>query len=162
MNNLVLRLSSVEISDSQIAEIDGNRLMEALPREQIVSMSLQRGIKSERPIIEIVIGTIFILIGGYIFLPMLSDLLNAISFGPVESRYGARKFVAMGLVFIPLGIYLIFDALRKRYFLLIATRTGKKRKIVFNTDISYSELRSFIDQARTKYGYHISATIPEE
>ncbi len=161
-HNSVLRLSSVEISDNQVAETDGNRLIVSFPREQIVSMSLQRGIKSERPIIDIGIGATFFLIGFYIFLPILSDLLTAIVSGPVVSRYGARRFVAMGLVFIPLGIYLIFDALRKRHFLLIAMIHGKKRKILFNTDISYTELRSFINEAQTRYGYHISEMIPEE
>lgn len=150
------------MSAEVVAEIDGNQVMVSLPRDQIASMTLHHGIKSERPIIDITIGVIFIFIGIYIFFPMLSSLVSAIFLGPIVPRYNASKFVSMGLVFVPIGIYFIADVIRKRYFLLITTKRGDKRKIVFNSDISYTELRSFIDQAKMKYGYEISAILPEE
>ena len=128
-------------------------------------MTMQKGIKSERPIADIVIGAVLILIGVYIFLPMLPGLWSPTFLEPqnnLHSRYAPIHFVVMGLVPIPIGIYLVINALQKRYFLLIDTTKGIKRKIVFNGDISSSEIRSFIEQAQAKYGYHIATTTQEE
>jgi hypothetical protein len=165
MNNLSVRLSSVEITAASVTEIDGKQVIVSLPRDQIVSLTMQKGIKSERPIVDIVIGAVLILMGVYIFLPMLSGLCSPSFLEPqnnLNSRYTPMHFVVMGLVPIPIGIYLIFNALQKRYFLQIYTTKGMKRKIVFNDDISYSEIRSFIEQAQSKYGYHIVTTMQEE
>lgn len=163
MNNQSLRLSSVEISADTIKEIDGNQLMLSLSREQISSMTLQRGIKSERPIVDVVIGLVFISLGIYIFLPMLLYWLSFLrQDSSMTPRDSPSRFIAMGLVTIPIGIYIISTAFQKRYFLLIGTTNGAERKIVFDSDLSYSEIRSFTAQAQTAFGYHISATTHED
>lgn len=165
MNNFSLRLSPVEISADTVSEIDGKQLMVSLPRDQIASLTLQKGIKSERPIVSIAIGVLLILMGFYIFLPMFLDLWGPILLEPgsnLSPRHAPTSFVVMGLVPIPIGLYLIITALQKRYFLLVVTANGMKRKIVFDDDISYSEIRSFVEQVHTKYGCHIAASMREE
>ncbi len=165
MNNSSIRLSSVEFSGASVSEIDGNQMMLSLPREQIASMTLERGIKSERPLVDILIGSAFILTGFYVYWPLLLSLWGKIFLSPgseLAPRIASSKLIVFGLILVPVGVYLIFTALKKRYFLLIITTHGMKRKIVFDADISYTEIRSFIEQVRTRYGYQIAATMREE
>ncbi len=157
MNGSVLRLSSAEISNSSITEFQGEQPVLSIPRDQIHSISLRYGIKAERPILNVLIGGALIAVGVYIIWPFVWEMVGPLFFAPGSKSapgYRAIRFAVLCLLVIPVGFF-ILQGLQKRYFLLITTRSGARRKIVFDEDLPYNEIRSFIENVRAELGYDI-------
>lgn len=163
MNSTPLKLSSVEITDSFISEKEGNQTILSLSRNQIKSISLGRGLNAERPIIEIVIGIAFLVVSVYISWPFFWAIWESIFLHPGYKDAplpSVAKFSILGLLFVPIGLSFITKALRRRYFLLIETNKDK-RKILFYDNLTYYEIRSFLENASKTYGYIIKMQDPE-
>ena len=157
LNGSVLRLSSAEISNSSITEFQGEQPVLSIPRDQIHSISLRYGIKAERPILNVLIGGALIAVGVYIIWPFVWQMVGPLFFAPGSKpapRFPAIRFAVLCLMLIPVGFF-ILQGLQRRYFLLITTQTGGKRKIVFDQALPYNEIRSFIENVRAEFGYDI-------
>jgi len=164
MTSVSIKLSSVEITEFSISEFEGKQLMLSLPRDHISSISLQRGISAERPIVEVAIGILFILAGFYIFWSFFWSIWKSILLEPGSTpspNTAAAKFSILGLLFVPVGVLMLKKALKRRFFLSVETKNKGCRKVIFDDDLAYYEIRSFLENAIKTYGYPIKLKNPE-
>jgi REP element-mobilizing transposase RayT len=59
----------------------------------------------------------------------------------------------MLLAFIPIGIWELYDVIKKKYHLLVVT--DKKEKITFREKTTKAEPKNFLEQAKENFGYEI-------
>lgn len=153
-----LECSSVCVTATEITEKDNEKVLISIPKEQIERITLKHGLKANRPFIEMCIGIGLIALGYFTgILPIKSFLIKIINEPEVNIR-PTLYTIFMALIWTPLGVYLTIDALKRRYYLLIETVSGKK-KAVFKDDLTKSEVITFINNIRDKYRYNIKSDL---
>ncbi len=136
---------SVIISEQGIYEKDSVLAPLFIPKSEINRIELVKGVGAERPLLGFLFG-FGILAICFVF---LSDLIIWFKRGGILEGDTLLSFA-----FLPLGFWLIFYALRKRFFLLVHTKSDE-RKVVFKGRVELKELSEFISRARDKFGYYI-------
>lgn len=151
-------LSSVQITSERISELDSGQIVKTIERAKIISISLKYGISSERTILQVAFS--IILIGAGLFfglIPVGEMLLDAYYHQEVKiGRAGGRGliFLIFSIFFIPFGVSTLLSAIRKRFYLAVKT-TNDQRKIIFDDDISFIDIKIFIESVKLNYGYDI-------
>ena len=59
----VLRCDSIRADDTGLMEMDANRPLVIIPRAQIISLETSIAVGAERPLLSIVVGAVFVLLG---------------------------------------------------------------------------------------------------
>jgi hypothetical protein len=138
----VLRCDNILVSSRGVAETAGKKVVIFVPTNDIERISVNFGRSDHRPIITISIGAIFALVGV---------------FGLIEFFVATRGYryelgmVAFGLI----GASLIFDALKKRYFLEVHKKKGTTR-LVLSKHTQKTDIQDFCEKVRTIYKYDIT------
>ena len=135
---------SVEISPNGIFELDNSQRIVSAPRESIVMVELCKAVDSQRPLIQLIVGIGFFLIGVNACRGVLHWFI-----------YGGTLYIDVALVLIigiPIGAWLIYGAIRKKVLLLITMKKGKKR-VVFKGKYDIETARNFVSTLCKKYGY---------
>ncbi|MDH3353124.1 MAG: hypothetical protein OEL87_01635 [Nanoarchaeota archaeon] len=157
-NKSPIEYSSVRFTQNEIIEFDEKNKSQQLlniKRENINKISLIYGVASERPIVDIIIGTIFLLAGIYIGLPLLENLITTLpQSAPGESSFYPSKFVSWSLLFFPCSAIFYYLAFRRRYYFKVETKQGP-RKIVFNSKIPSVLIQKFIKDVKATFGWEI-------
>jgi hypothetical protein len=114
----------------------------------------------KRPLVQIILSLIFILVPVYFFIPTILEVLASMVADPIEpdlieidNRRSIKQFSALLLAFIPIGIWELYDVIKKKYYLLITT--DKREKITFREKTIKAELKNFLEQAKENFGYEI-------
>jgi hypothetical protein len=117
-----------------LQEFDGSRLMAAVTREEIRSIRFQHGTLAPHPIIQSILGAALSVVGFY----PLKHLIH-------WARHGGTFFEgeAWFVVFLVIGLYLLWTAFRRGYYLLVESTQGKKR-FVFRPGTPPAELQAFV------------------
>ena len=122
---------SVKISPDGISELSGNRSVVFLAKSDIQRIDLISGSGSENPGLQFGFGLILALVGACGFMPLWTGNMTLF-------RY------EIGFVFFgAIGIWLIWETLRKRTYSLVWSRSGN-RKIFFNRSIEPKLLSEFL------------------
>jgi hypothetical protein len=100
----ILRCDNILVSTRGIAETVGKKVVIFVPSEEVERITLHFGRSDYRPIVSISIGIVLTLVGVFGLVEFFA--------APRGYRY-ELAIVAFGLI----GCSLIFDALKKRYFL---------------------------------------------
>lgn len=137
----------IGVSENGISEIQDGQKIVSIKKEDIRRIQFQKTIAEERPLILVLLG-IVLMIPGILVSKVFFQWL----------RYGGTLQIEIGvtLLFIllmPVGLLLIFFALRKKYLLLIDLDKGR-RKIPFKGKLYKDEFNTFIENAK-KAGYDI-------
>jgi hypothetical protein len=152
----IIKYATVQFTPDKLVEFGSkvqSREVLSIPRDDIEKIVLKYGLASERPIIDVLIGSGFLLVGLFISIPLLFSYFSELSQGTSVRPAGA-KFVGFGLMFIPFAIMFFYLALRKRYYFYVQLRKDK-RKIVFHGEVYPVHIRSFIREANSKLGWQI-------
>lgn len=157
-----IRLSSVEITPDRVSELDGKQPSKTIQKSEIVSISLEYGISSERTVLQIIFSIFTILIGLYLgLIPTCKFIYDIYSHTGVDVGHPYSKgliLILFPIFFIPFGIYSLVSTVQKRYYLSVKTKNDN-RKIVFNDTMQDHEITFFIHSAKEKYGYAIESCI---
>jgi hypothetical protein len=141
----VLRCDNILVSPRGIAETAGKKVVFFIPTNDIERIVVNFGRSDHRPIISISIGAVLALVG---------------IFGLVEFFIATRGYryelgmVAFGLI----GSSLIFDALKKRYFLEVYKKKGTCR-LVLSKHAKKTDIQDFCQKVRSIYKYDITDAV---
>ena len=137
----VLRCNNIIISSQGFTEADGDVRVLFVPAAQIDHCILKFGRADHRPVISLALGIILSIVGilGLFFLILT----------PRGLRY-ELGMIAIGLV----GGSLVFDAVKKRFFLEVHHKKGISR-LFFSKKAKLSDIQGFCQKVSTVYSYRI-------
>ena len=142
---LILRCDNVLVSSRGLTEAEGKRVILFVPFDEVDHIILKFGRAEHSPIISLGLGGVLSAIGIYGLIAIISK--------PAGLRYDLGM-IAFGAI----GGALIFDALKKRYFLEVHKRKGLCR-LIFSRSAKLNEIQGFCDEVRTAYKFKISSEI---
>jgi hypothetical protein len=140
---------NVVLSKERISQIvDGNTIF-SIEKKDIIRAELVFGLSAEHPIVQLAFGSIILIVGLF----------------PLEMLYvwitqGGTISVIQMLIFalIPLSLWIIRGALRKKHFILVDASTDR-RKFIFDGEIEMRDLRTFLENARNTWHYKIASNL---
>jgi hypothetical protein len=130
---------NITFSDKGVAEFSGKRCVVFIPRDEVQRIESKTGSRAERPLVQGIAGALLSGVG-------LLGLRMLFTGGLAVWRWEAGFMVFGGV-----GVWLLWEALRKGPYLL-ATCSGGKRKLVFAGPVKEPELQEFLRNA-TRLGY---------
>ncbi len=139
------------MSSDSIAELDGKRTSVSIARQDVREISLKFGFTAERPISQLVVGGILILLGLYLGVYPLNDMIVR---GDYPWGWGSLKMFAYAVPLILLGGHYLNKLFAKRFYLLVRT-DNDKRKLVFNDKLTEGEVVAFIMNCNSSLGYGV-------
>lgn len=144
-----LRYLSVVLSSKGIAEMDDESRAVFIPRQDIQRIELSTGSGAERPVAQAVAAGVLIILG------MVGIKWIWSGFHEGVSIKGKLSMAPFGLVaFMGVGIWLLWDVLRSRTFLLVTTKDDT-RKIVFYGKVDPVILQEFLRDGQQELGHVI-------
>lgn len=146
-----IKCENVLISDAEIVELDNDKPFATIQRTQIENIVLRYGTSANRPFAQAITSIITIGLGFIFLIPFLRWLIEGAS--TTLNGRGPAMFASAAFVSIILGLWLISEVLRKKYYLYINTRDGFQ-KISFATRTDISKINQFIRDAE-QLGYYI-------
>ncbi|MEO5931693.1 MAG: hypothetical protein ABIR47_17290 [Candidatus Kapaibacterium sp.] len=122
--------------------------------ENIRSVMLLRGSPAERPRIQVIAGIAFLGLGAYFLINLLMNLINP---ERIVGGFGIRAVIVIPFILF-MGGWLVYTALRRRYFLLIQSEKDR-RKIVFRGDVDTHGLTQFITEVQSIINMEITSRV---
>ena len=147
-----MKYSTVEITEEEVAEYDGNTKIVAIERKDINTIDLKYGFIGENFIVQIICG--FVCIGISMILGFF-PVFRMFSEGDFPSTVAILPTFAYAMPLILIGLYLILSLLKRKYYLDVVFG-NKRRKIIFQGDKSSVEIIDFVKNVNSGLGYHIS------
>lgn len=141
----------VELGAEGAAEWMGRQRIVFVPRDRIVAVELRRGIVGERPVLQVVVGVVAIVLG----LALLSSVV-----GVFESTWlwMSARIAAAGAPLAMLGGYVLWSGVRPGYYLLVRTNDDA-RKLLFHGKIDLAEVSRVLEFAHARFGYAVEWNI---
>jgi hypothetical protein len=139
----------IRISETSIAEMDGQQPTVVVQRPDILRVAIFRGWQAQRPLILFVFGAALLAVG----LIPIPGIIDWLLFGGILST--AWVWVSTMILF---GGYILYDASRRGYFLAI-DGLNRHHKLCFSRRAKRSELQSFLRQAEERFGYRFEWSI---
>ena len=151
--------SNVKISSSGISQLDGNDIVETVPKEEIRTIKLCHDSRSSRPFLRFSSGFILIAIGLVFLTTVFLIAEGGLFFVQLKSGTLGVPVIPIALwIIVGFGLWLILGVFRGRYNFLIKTDTGT-RKIFFSESADIREIRRFIERAARELGYEIDVSL---
>ena len=138
----ILRYDNILVSKRGITEVHDKKVVLFVPSAEIDHVILKFGRSEHRPIVSLSIGIIMTLVGIY----GLTYLILA----PAGFRYETGMIV-LGAI----SGTIIFDALKKRYFLEVYKIKGMCR-LVFSKNAKLNDIQDFFVKIRAIYQHQIT------
>lgn len=157
-----IRCSKVEISGTRISELDGDRVVITVPREQIRQIKLSYDTGAKNPFCQFFLGFTLLSLGliGVIVIFIASagggSLIQNQSGGSVLPLIPITLWLMIGI-----GLWLLADIFQAKYHFLIDTENGI-RKVFFEKSVDIREIQQFIKRAHLNFGYEIDVSIVEK
>jgi hypothetical protein len=155
----MIRCSKVGISGTEISELNGEKIVAAIPREQIRQIKLCYESGARYPFSQYFLGYVLLIFGA---IGLLVDFLAATG-GRIHVPVGSGEIVLPVLpivhwLMIGVGFWLLGRVFRPRYHLSVETEKGT-RKIFFEKRVKAEEIQQFIRQAELHFGYTIDISV---
>jgi len=158
-SNDSIRCSTVEISGTNITELQCNKIFVTIPREQIRQIKLCYDTCAKYPFCQYFLGFTLFSLGLIGLIVVLYASLGGGSL--VQSKSGAFVLplipAALWLM-VGIGLWLLSGIFRARYLFLIDTEKGIQ-KIFFEKSADINEVQQFIRRAQLNFGYAIDVSI---
>jgi len=138
----ILRYDNILVSPRGVTEVHDKKIVLFVPSAEINNMILKFGRSEHRPIVSMLIGILFILIGIY--------GLVYLFLAPAAFRYEIGM-----LLFGVMGDSIVFDALKKRYYLEVYKTKGMCR-LVFSKNAKLKDIQDFFGKIRGVYKHQIA------
>ncbi len=135
--------SGIRVSSSTIQTVRRNKITFSLARSDINHLELRRGFTAERPVIQIIFALVLLL---FCLLPIRTIIAWII--------YGGTLYdvILIMLFLLPLGIWLLVNALHRGLYILAQLGTTKVNKLAFKGRPSADELQKFAGEISSRYG----------
>lgn len=157
-----IRCSNVEISGTAIRELDCDRILLFVPREQIRQIKLAYDTSVKNPFCQYFLGFTLFALGLIGLIVTFLASLGGGSVTQMESREFGLPVIPISLwLMIGIGLWLLRGILRARYHLIIDTEQGM-HKVFFDQSIDITEIRQFVRRAHLNFGYEIDVSILEQ
>ncbi len=161
-NNNSLRCPKVEITGTNISELDGERPVLTIPREQIRHIKLCYDTRAKNPFCQYFLGFTLLSMG---LLGLMVTFYAGLS-GNLVAQAEPGSFVipivpAALWLMTGVGFWLLRGIFKARYHLMIHSEEGIS-KIFFDKTADIGEIRLFIRKAQLKFGYRIDVSVLEE
>ena len=132
----------LSVSGDALCELDDGRPSVRLERSSIRGLALCYGTSAERPIAALLLGGACLVLGAV----FVRHLIAWLRFGGT-----AYDFEAFALGLVPLGLWLVHVALRRRYFVRVDLDRGY-RKLAFTGAATRDEVLAFARAAEQSIG----------
>jgi len=143
-----INCGNIRFSNECLHELDGNRAIVSIPKTEIRSITVLFGRSSERPFLQIVAGSIFCILGLLIGVwPILGFIIER---EPVREAVIVLKPFAFAAPLLIIGVYSIWQAIRKSHYLLVQTLTDERKLPIDGCSLSV------IINTGKNFGYPIS------
>ncbi len=139
-------LASVRVSAQGLAEMDGPRRINFIPRSEVRGLELVHASAAERPAVTSLLGLALLLVALFPFAFLILIFVNG---GFMDTSL--FWFSGFG---VP-GGWLLWLAFKKRHVLLVRT-SGGTRKLAFHSSASPEDIVRFITDAAPRFGYSVS------
>jgi len=141
---------NIVFSSEYIKEMDGKQVIVSIPKSDIIHIEVRHGESVEKPILNIIIGIVMIIIGCSLGVSPILDFI----FNLGRQQGGNGMLVAFSLPLIILGISFILPIFQKRDYLLVFIRSGRRKLAIKDCAIC-----DIVDTAKS-LGFAI--TVPPE
>lgn len=142
-----VRYLSIQVTRDGISELDGNRQVIFIPREQILRLEIKVGTGTQRPFLQLAVAVILILVAAGFAIHVWSWWVSA------AWTIDTATIAAPPLLLLT-SAWLIYDALKKRSILEIRTAKGN-RKLLFGGSPEAAKLAAFVAQVSKNFPYTI-------
>jgi hypothetical protein len=122
-------VGALRIGAERIDELQDGRAIHSVRRADIRSIYLHYGFLARHPIIQLIFAAVLVLGFGMLTLMVISALMDNV----------AGKSLCMAPAFLLLGVWLIYDALKRGHYLEIWTHS-RRHKLIVGRDISQPHL----------------------
>jgi hypothetical protein len=142
----IIEVSGIRFEETKISNVQDNRAFASINRSDISRLDFRWGILSQRPVLQVIFGAILSLFG-----------LSVVRFIYMWLTYGGTAFdyQIMLVLLLPMGAWVIVDALKVGYFLSIERRSGSKDKMTFHKTQDQNSVEELSRQLRSKLKYEI-------
>jgi hypothetical protein len=150
-----IRCSTVRISCAGVSELERNRVVTTIPREQIRHITLSHLTSARWPFLQFFLGFVSVSVG--LILGITSLLVDQGDAAPIDPGSFVIRVpvIIVGLwMLIGIGFWLLVGVFRGKYILLVETEQGE-RTISFDNTASIGEILRFIEKAKQEFGYEI-------
>jgi|GEM_PF-3159858 len=133
-------LGRVVIAREDICELDGNREVIRVPRDEVRLVELCRDSGSHHPILQAALGVVLSTFGLWGVGGLVAWL-----------REGGVLYLGITtalIVLLPVGAWVVFDAFRPRVLLRLRLNKGR-RKLLFGSELGKSERDALPDLVRS-------------
>jgi hypothetical protein len=137
-----LKYDTIAVTPRGMAETHGKKIVLFVPAGEINRITLKFGRAEHRPAVSLTIGILLGLVGIW-------GLIGC--FNPAKENRYYLGLIALGIF----GGSIIFDTLKKRYFLEVDKKNDMCR-LVFSKKAKKSEIDDFCNKVRTAYKYEIT------
>lgn len=139
---------NIVISENGLSEFSHGKRLIFIPKEQIQSVEIKFGARAERPLVQMIFGILLAGLGTVGLSVVLTGGLRGL-------RWGLGFIVFGGL-----GVFCLYEALKKGYYLQIIS-TNDTRKLQFSGTIQKAELSQFVEQA-VQFGYNFRNSLNDK
>lgn len=153
-----IRCSKVEISEAGISELNGRRVVTAIPREQIREIKLCCESCAKYPFFQYLMGFNLVALGviGLLVVFLASTKQPLV---PAEPGTFVLPMIPIILwVMVGIGFSLLIKVIRTRYHLAVETEGGI-RKLFFDRKMKVGEIQQFIRKAQFYFGYSVDVSV---
>jgi len=156
-----MRCSTVQISASDISQLEEGRIAVTVPREDIQRIALAYDSKARHPFLQFLVGFGLVITGLVLLIAAFIMVEVGAFFFQIASHTFSIPVVPIGLwLMVGAGLWLLIGVFRGRYNLLIDTERGC-RKIFFGESTDIRDILRFIGRANQELGYDIDLSIAE-
>ncbi len=156
-----MRCATVQILSSGISQLEGQRTVVTVPREEIRQITLSHEPRSQRPFLRFFAGFMLVVIGLIFIIAAFMMAEGGVFLLQMKSVTFGIPLVPIGLwSMVGAGLWLVMGVFRGKYIFSIQT-DGGTRKIFFEERTDIRDIRSFIERAKHEFGYDIDVSIME-
>jgi len=151
-----MRCLTIQISGSGISQIEGDRIVATVPKEEVRRIKLSYDPDSHHPFLAgfgLVVAGLIMIIADYIIVEVGIIPVH------IASQTFSIPIATIGLwLGVGAGLWFLIGVFRGRYNLLIDTEQGI-RKIFFAASTDIREIQRFVGRANQELGYEIDMSI---
>lgn len=154
-----MRCLTIQISGSGISQIEGDRIVATVPKEEVRRIKLSYDPDSRHPFLRFLAG--FGLVVAGLIMIIADYIIVEVGIIPVHiaSQTFSIPIATIGLwLGVGAGLWFLIGVFRGRYNLLIDTEQGI-RKIFFAASTDIREIQRFVGRANQELGYEIDMSI---
>ena len=144
--------SGVRFTNRSVSQLDGDRVSVSIPRDSIRHLSLGYGFQSERPLLQVLFGSIILAVGVW---PVIR-IARWLFFG---GDLSTLEVLLVG--FLIFGVWGVYSAVKRGYYILVETDRDR-RKLAFSSPVARDDIQSFLADVHSTLDYEVLDELPDK